>query len=63
MTACVASAEVASLRRFVDAVIELNEKPTPGNVARYLRASGELERSTDKPATGGSSRKRNRRAA
>jgi len=43
MTAGGASAEDAALRRFVDAVIELNEKPTPGNVARYLRASSELE--------------------
>jgi hypothetical protein len=48
-----------TLRRFVDAVTELSERPTAVNVARYLRASSSLEQATSKA---GKTRSRRSRA-
>jgi hypothetical protein len=47
-----------ALRRFVDAVADLNERPTATNVARYLRASNNLDQATSKPSKPRSPRSR-----
>jgi hypothetical protein len=47
-----------ALRRFIDAVLELSERPTTPNVARYLLASTELDRAAPKPRPIRSSRPR-----
>jgi hypothetical protein len=36
--------ETALVRRFLDAIVDLASEPTAPNVARYLRASSQLER-------------------
>ena len=42
----------AVCRRFAEVLSDLSEEPTAVNVARYLRASAALERTTEPPREG-----------